>query len=84
MRCPRCQHENPTGQKFCGDCGARLATSCPACGTSNPPRQNFCGECGAALSPGGSRQSVTPDAYCIAPGFLDTRVWVVRGIEGAI
>jgi signal transduction histidine kinase len=21
MKCPRCQHENPTGQKFCGECG---------------------------------------------------------------
>ena len=25
MQCPRCQHENPTRQKFCGDCGAPLA-----------------------------------------------------------
>jgi hypothetical protein len=24
------------------------------------------------------------EKICIAPGFLDTRVWVVRGIEGAI
>jgi class 3 adenylate cyclase/tetratricopeptide (TPR) repeat protein len=63
MKCPRCQHENPTGQKFCGDCGARLAGSCPACGAANPPGQKFCGECGAALSPSGPRQSVTPDAY---------------------
>jgi signal transduction histidine kinase/putative methionine-R-sulfoxide reductase with GAF domain len=21
MQCPRCQHENPPGQKFCGECG---------------------------------------------------------------
>ena len=26
MQCPRCQHENPTGQKFCGACGASLAS----------------------------------------------------------
>src|SRR5918997_949797 len=25
MKCPQCQHENPTGQKFCGECGERLA-----------------------------------------------------------
>ena len=25
MRCPRCQHENPSGQKFCGECGTPLA-----------------------------------------------------------
>jgi len=63
MKCARCQHENPAGQKFCGDCGARLAASCPACGAANPPGQKFCGECGAALSPGGARQLATPDAY---------------------
>ena len=25
MKCPRCQHENPPTQKFCGECGAKLA-----------------------------------------------------------
>ena len=29
MHCPACQHENPSGQKFCGECGAQL-TSAPA------------------------------------------------------
>ncbi len=24
MQCPRCQHENPPSQKFCGECGAPL------------------------------------------------------------
>src|SRR5262245_4452570 len=24
MQCPRCRQANPTGQKFCGDCGAPL------------------------------------------------------------
>jgi hypothetical protein len=24
MQCARCQHENPAGVKFCGECGARL------------------------------------------------------------
>ena len=24
MRCPKCQHENPEAQKFCGDCGYNL------------------------------------------------------------
>ncbi len=27
MDCPRCQHENPIGQKFCGDCGTSLRTT---------------------------------------------------------
>jgi predicted amidophosphoribosyltransferase len=24
MQCPRCQHDNPVGQKFCGECGKPL------------------------------------------------------------
>jgi class 3 adenylate cyclase len=34
MRCPACQHENPAGQKFCGECGARLSTGAP--GSASP------------------------------------------------
>jgi class 3 adenylate cyclase len=64
MPCPRCQHENPSGQKFCGECGARLAAACSACGASNPPDQKFCGECGTSLARAGSpRQLGTPDSY---------------------
>jgi two-component system, NtrC family, sensor kinase len=27
MHCPRCQHENPSGQKFCGACGTSLTVA---------------------------------------------------------
>lgn len=50
MNCPNCGHENQPGQKFCGECGTRLAAVCPNCGTANQPDQKFCGECGAALA----------------------------------
>jgi len=64
MRCPRCEHENPASLKFCGECGARLASVCPACGGSNAPTQKFCGECGVLLSSGTSvAKFATPDAY---------------------
>src|SRR5216117_3869076 len=49
MKCSRCQHENPVGVKFCGECGARLETACLSCGASNPPGNKFCGQCGASL-----------------------------------
>jgi len=49
MNCPRCQHENSVGVKFCGECGARLEAACPACGIVNPPGNKFCGQCGALL-----------------------------------
>ena len=64
MRCPRCEHENPATLKFCGECGALLASLCPACGASNAPTQKFCGECGALLSSGApAAKFATPDAY---------------------
>ena len=52
MNCLRCEHENAPSQKFCGECGARLAAVCGSCGASNPPPQKFCGECGASLTQG--------------------------------
>jgi hypothetical protein len=27
MQCPRCQHENPPREKFCGECGTTLQRS---------------------------------------------------------
>src|SRR6266571_2086852 len=29
MQCPTCRHDNPEGQKFCGECGARLSAAVP-------------------------------------------------------
>lgn len=44
MKYPRCEAENPAGQKFCGECGAHLAPACPACGAPSPPAHNVHGE----------------------------------------
>src|SRR5579863_4933047 len=49
MRCSNCKTENPSGKKFCGECGAALANLCPKCGADNPAGKRFRGECGAAL-----------------------------------
>ena len=62
MACPQCQHENLPGQKFCGECGARLALLCPACNTSNPPANRFCGECGARLTAAAPAAGAAPPA----------------------
>jgi class 3 adenylate cyclase len=51
MRCSKCGAENPSGKKFCGDCGAPLANLCPKCRADNPAGKRFCGECGTALRP---------------------------------
>ncbi len=50
MQCPRCQHENPTGAKFCLECGTRFALSCTKCGTELPAGAKFCLECGKAVN----------------------------------
>jgi predicted nucleic acid-binding Zn ribbon protein len=82
MKCPRCQHESPADQRFCGNCGARLASSCPKCGAANPPGQKFCGECGTGLSPVDARQSATPDAY--TPKHLAEKILTSKdSLEGA-
>ena len=49
MQCPKCQFENPTGIKFCGECGAKLERLCPGCNSPNPLNFKFCGECGHNL-----------------------------------
>ena len=54
MRCSNCGSENPSGKKFCGDCGRPLANLCPKCGAYNPPAKQFCGDCGAMLATGNS------------------------------
>ena len=64
MKCSRCQHENPSSLKFCGECGARLNVTCASCGAANSPEQKFCGQCGAKLSPDTATDKLpSPDSY---------------------
>ena len=50
MNCPHCGFDNPSGLKFCGNCGTAFGQACPACGFENPPQFKFCGQCGAAIA----------------------------------
>src|SRR5690348_14345779 len=54
VQCQHCGASNRERAKFCGGCGAPLATevSCRECGTSNPAGQRFCDECGSELRAG--------------------------------
>jgi class 3 adenylate cyclase len=63
MQCPRCQHQNPTGMKFCGECAAPLAATCPSCGAANPPENKFCGQCAAHLRTAPTAKFAAPDSY---------------------
>ena len=64
MQCPRCQHENPSGVKFCGECGARLELLCPSCRAANPTANKFCNDCGAPLAQMATGvKVVSPESY---------------------
>jgi class 3 adenylate cyclase/tetratricopeptide (TPR) repeat protein len=45
MQCPRCQHHNETGAKFCEECAAPLAHACAQCGRPLSATAKFCPEC---------------------------------------
>jgi class 3 adenylate cyclase len=64
MQCPRCQHENREGRRFCSECGASLALTCPSCGFSNEPGEKFCGGCGAPLE---ASAGAAPDSRFSSP-----------------
>jgi class 3 adenylate cyclase/tetratricopeptide (TPR) repeat protein len=81
MQCPQCQHDNPAGQKFCGECGARLAATCSACGAQNSPAQKFCGECGTSLGKAADPRFTSPEAY--TPRHLAEKILLSKtALEG--
>jgi Double zinc ribbon/Adenylate and Guanylate cyclase catalytic domain len=45
VKCSRCEHENPSGAKFCEECAAPLARTCLNCGTQLSATAKFCPEC---------------------------------------
>jgi membrane protease subunit (stomatin/prohibitin family) len=48
--CPKCNHPNPPGMKFCGNCGANLAgQQCPSCHQPVAAGLKFCGNCGGKM-----------------------------------
>src|SRR5215470_6473882 len=53
--CAMCGSENPSGKKFCSECGAALGSRCPQCGADNSAGKKFCGDCGTALGAAGAR-----------------------------
>src|SRR5262245_45487493 len=65
MKCPRCQHENPTASSFGLDVGSRLGLTCASCGTDLPAGSKFCNKCGTAVSGPTADQPryASPEAY---------------------
>jgi hypothetical protein len=50
MKCPKCQTENPEGNKFCRKCGKKISLTCPQCGIDIQADDAFCGACGSSLA----------------------------------
>src|ERR671918_1713482 len=51
MKCPRCQHENRPGAKFCEEFAAPLARACVNCGAQLSAAAKFCSECAHPAGP---------------------------------
>jgi len=65
MKCPRCQHENPQGARFCEECAAALARTCSNCGTPLSATAKFCHACAHPVAAGESTPArfASPEAY---------------------
>jgi len=83
---PSCSHTNPSGAKFCSECGTRLEATCAACGAPLAPAAKFCSQCGApTAAPGAAPSSperfTSPEAY--TPRYLAERILTSRAaMEG--
>jgi hypothetical protein len=62
MNCPRCQHENRSGAKFCEECATPLARTCPNCGGQLSAAAKFCSECTHPVAGASS-----PEAHFASP-----------------
>ena len=65
MKCSRCQHENPSGAKFCEECATPLARTCANCGTQLSATAKFCPECAHPVAAGvvTQRRFTSPETY---------------------
>jgi class 3 adenylate cyclase/tetratricopeptide (TPR) repeat protein len=87
MKCPRCQHDNHAGAKFCEECAAPLTRACANCGAQLSPTAKFCSECAhptgstsASTGPTTSRFT-SPETY--TPKHLAERILTSKAaLEG--
>ncbi|MBP1725571.1 MAG: family ATPase [Deltaproteobacteria bacterium] len=75
MKCPRCQHENPAGAKFCEECAAPLVRGCSNCGAQLSSTAKFCSACAHPAGPAiplVSQRFGAPETY--TPKYLAERI----------
>jgi class 3 adenylate cyclase/tetratricopeptide (TPR) repeat protein len=81
MQCPRCQHDNRPGARFCEECAAPLARACGACGAPLSPTAKFCPECAHPAAAPPPQPFDSPERY--TPKHLAERILTSRAaVEG--
>jgi class 3 adenylate cyclase len=63
MKCPRCQHDNPQGARFCEECATPLARTCSNCGAALSATAKFCPACAHPVAAAAGTPSRSPDSY---------------------
>jgi class 3 adenylate cyclase len=81
MKCPRCQHDNPHGARFCEECATPLARTYSSCGTALSEAAKFCHACAHPVAAGAGAPSRSPDSY--TPKHLAEKVLTSKAaLEG--
>jgi class 3 adenylate cyclase/tetratricopeptide (TPR) repeat protein len=82
MKCPKCQHENTRGAKYCEECAAPLTPACGNCGSPVSLTAKFCSQCSHPLQPiADDRRFASPRSY--TPQHLAEKILTSRAaLEG--
>jgi len=72
MKCPRCQHANPQGARFCEECAISLARTCASCGTALSATAKFCHACAHPVASASGGPFRSPESY--TPKHLAERI----------
>ena len=82
ITCPSCGHGNRPDRRYCGECGAQLATACGTCGRRNEPGEKFCGNCGTSLGRA-AKPPARPSYPADVPRHLAEKIRTARpALEG--
>jgi Double zinc ribbon/Adenylate and Guanylate cyclase catalytic domain len=63
MQCPRCQHDNPQGARFCEECATPLARACSNCGMALSATAKFCHACAHPVAARAAAPPRSPESY---------------------
>src|SRR5262245_53237783 len=78
MMCPRCQHDNLQGARFCEECATPLGRTCSNCGRSISASAKFCQDCAHPVASPASASPRLPDGD--NPQHLAERVWTSKAV----